>query len=152
MHTRHVEAKYNERFANFVSELQSQVPGAQVLFNQVPKDWYTHELYCQLVPNEDVNCYVYNMIPRIGAFEVSTVWDGTAILLYSKMASTMWPHVGSLCQRISEYAEEARNGRLGGAALKEKYQTTGTVTKASRAASVGKVRRSHAETVGGTGR
>ena len=104
-----------------MGEIQAQVPGAQVLFNQVPKEWYNHDIYCQLVPDDDENCHVYSMLPRLGAFEVSTVRDGTAILLYSKLASTLWPHIPALCQRISEYVEDVQAGRLDGAALLAKY-------------------------------
>ena len=41
-----------------------------------------------MIPNEDDNDPFYDRVPRIGAFEVSTVIGDTDILLYSKMMST----------------------------------------------------------------
>ena len=42
-----------------------------MLVNKVPKIWVDYEIYCQLVPNADINEPNYQMIPRTGAFEVS---------------------------------------------------------------------------------
>lgn len=78
-----------------------------------------------MIPNEDDNNAYYDMMPRIGAFEVSTVVDNnTDILFYSKMMSSMWPHAGSLAGRITEFIEDSKKS-MKGAELKAKYQTTG---------------------------
>jgi len=54
----------------------------QFIFNAVPKVWANYDSYCQLIPdNSDADCY--NMIPRIGAFEVT--YQG--IIVYSKLLS-----------------------------------------------------------------
>ena len=98
--------------------------------NKVPKPWYEKEVYCQLIPNEDDNNPYYDILPRIGAFEVSTVQDNVDILFYSKMMSTMWPHAPSLANRIKEYAAECANTPA--AAMKEKYQTTGRQVRQPR--------------------
>ena len=59
-------------------------------------------------------------MPRLGAFEVSTVAESILyddleqlehdhkreILFFSKMMSSMWPHAGALGERITEYAAE----------------------------------------------
>ena len=87
--------------------------------NKVPKPWFEKETYCQLIPNEDDNNPNYDMLPRLGAFEVSTVYDNVDILLYSKMMSSMWPHATSLVERVQAFADEAKNSN--GAALKAKY-------------------------------
>ena len=71
----------------------------------MPKDWYEKEIYCQLLPNDDDDSDVYDMIPRIGAFEVSLVVDDVDILLYSKMICTLWPNVEVLGQRISQLVD-----------------------------------------------
>lgn len=54
------------------------------------------DIYCQLVPNEDKVNSCYEMIPRIGAFEVS--YKG--IILFSKMMSSVWPHFSAVAQYI----------------------------------------------------
>ena len=47
------------------------VPGAEVVFNKVPKVHAMSEIYCQLIQNfDDANPY-YDVQPRIGATEVS---------------------------------------------------------------------------------
>ena len=91
--------------------------------NRVPKPWFEKEVYCQLIPNEDDNNPYYDILPRIGAFEVSTVHDNVDILFYSKMMSTMWPHGPSLTTRIKAFVDDL--GKTNTAALKEKFQTAG---------------------------
>ena len=63
-----------------------------------------------MIPNDEDDNDVYDMIPRIGAFEVSTVvaqgGSSEAILLFSKMIGQMWPHVGALSKNIGNYQEE----------------------------------------------
>jgi len=52
------------------------------------------DIYCQLIPNESENPN-YDMLPRLGAFEVS--YKG--VLLYSKILSLMWPHFGAVAEK-----------------------------------------------------
>ncbi len=47
------------------------MPEATVLFNLVPKVFAMSDIYCQLIPNEDPSMPNYEIVPRIGAFEVS---------------------------------------------------------------------------------
>jgi hypothetical protein len=47
------------------------VPGATVLKNSVPKEWAMGDIYCQLIPNQDEQNPYYDIMPRIGALEVS---------------------------------------------------------------------------------
>ena len=47
------------------------LPNAKVVFQKVPKIWAQSEIYCQLVPNEDEMEPYYEVVPRIGSFEVS---------------------------------------------------------------------------------
>ena len=98
--------------------------------NRVPKPWFEKEVYCQLIPNEDDNNPYYDILPRIGAFEVSTVNDNVDILFYSKMMSTMWPHPSSLATRIKAYCDEAGGTAVAG--LKEKFQTSGRQVRQPR--------------------
>ena len=92
--------------------------------NRVPKPWYEKEEYCQLLPNDDSNDPCYQILPRLGAFEITTVVDNVCILFYSKMMSSMWPNYKALTNRISAFVKDLKEG-MKGAALKEKYQTTG---------------------------
>ena len=77
--------------------------------NKVPKEWYEKEVYCQLIPNEDDNNPYYDILPRIGAFEISTVIDGHDILLYSKMMSSMWPNTSAVSKWIKNLIDDAAN-------------------------------------------
>jgi len=98
--------------------------------NSVPKPWYEKETYCQLIPNEDDNNPNYDMLPRIGAFEVSTVHDNVDILFYSKMMSSMWPNPTSLAARVKEFIDESSKSPI--AELKAKFQTSGRQHRAPR--------------------
>ena len=118
--TRHDEAKYLSYFTNVSALVKELIPGATCVMNRVPKAWYEKEIYCQLIPNEDDNNPYYDILPRIGAFEVSTVQDNTDILFYSKMMSTMWPHASSLVKRLAEFADTFKQGTAIGT-LKDKY-------------------------------
>ena len=128
--TRHDEAKYAQMFADVSAAIKAEVPNATCVMNRVPKPWYEKEIYCQLIPNEDDNNPYYDILPRIGAFEVSTVIDNVDILFYSKMMSTMWPHGPSLATRIKSYAADV--GSTAASALKEKYQTSGRQVRQPR--------------------
>ena len=129
--TRHDEAKYASYFTNVSAMVKEILPNATCVMNKVPKPWYEKEIYCQLIPNEDDNNPYYDILPRIGAFEVSTVSDNVDILFYSKMMSTMWPHASSLAKRIKEFADAFKEGTAMNT-LKDKYQTTGRQVRAPR--------------------
>ena len=45
----------------------------KVLFNQVPKEWFEYDIYYSLIHNTNEELNVYEMIPKLGSFEVSTV-------------------------------------------------------------------------------
>ena len=131
--TRHDEAKYMGFFTDLKAAIESAVPGAQCVLNKVPKAWYEKEVYCQLIPNDDDNNPHYDILPRIGAFEISTVIDNVDILLYSKMMSLMWPHVPSVVGRIQQFDNDAISLRAD--ALRAKYYTSGRQVRASRSPS-----------------
>jgi hypothetical protein len=58
-------------FVIVASAIKEAVPSATVLFNLVPKLFAMSDIYCQLIPNEDDNIPNYEIVPRIGAFEIS---------------------------------------------------------------------------------
>ena len=96
-------------------------PDVTFVFNQVPKDWAMHDIYCQLVPNDDDANMCYDMIPRIGAFEV--YYKG--IILFSKMMSSVWPHFGAVAKYVDAMFNDMRSMSL--AELSKKYTTSGKV-------------------------
>ena len=91
--------------------------------NKVPKPWAEKETYCQLIPNRDANNPDYDVLPRMGAFEISTVFDNVDILFFSKIMSRMWPDAAAVCDRLKAFAADTRT--MNGAQLKAKYQTKG---------------------------
>lgn len=48
-----------------------EVGDVKVVKNLVPKVHAMSDIYCQLIPNNDDNDQYYEVVPRIGAFEVS---------------------------------------------------------------------------------
>ena len=77
--------------------------------NKVPKQWYEKEIYVQLIPNEDDKNQFYDILPRLGAFEVSTVVDNVDILFYSKQMTLLWPHAKSLSNKIIAFEEDRQS-------------------------------------------
>ena len=102
--------------------------------NKVPKVWREKDTYCQMVLNADHNNPNYDIMPRIWAFEISTVIDNTDILFFSKLMSKMWPDAGAVVARLKNFAADSKT--MSGAELKEKYQTRGKNTAAPRLTSV----------------
>ena len=51
--------------------IAERVPNSIIMKNQIPKSYLHHDLYCNLIPNEDPNLPYYQQVPRTGAFEVS---------------------------------------------------------------------------------
>ena len=76
--------------------------------NKVPKVWAEKDTYCQMVHNDDPNNPDYDIIPRIWAFEISTVIDNTDILFFSKLMSKMWPDAGAVVHRLKNFAADSR--------------------------------------------
>ena len=70
--------------------------------NQVPKNWIDHDLYSQLIPNEDDEEPNFDMIPTIGAFEISTVIVRTPIQFFSKLKLSYWPRAPAVAARIKQ--------------------------------------------------
>ena len=64
------------------------------------------DIYVQLIPDEDDSNPYYDVLPRIGAFEVS--FNG--VLLFSKLLDRMWPHYGALAGKCLKVAEAADKG------------------------------------------
>ena len=56
------------------------VPNSEVIFNMVPKVHAMSEIYCQLIPNDDPNQLNYEIMPRMGSFEISI--DGIVSILF----------------------------------------------------------------------
>ena len=96
-----------------------------MLFNQVPKNWFQQEIYCQLIPSDDDESDVYDMIPRLGAFEVSTVnSDGYKlidILFFSKLLASLWPHTRTVATKVTGYFEELKSGLTTNEELRIKF-------------------------------
>jgi len=78
------------------------MPNANVIKNQVPKEWVDYDIYCQLLQNEDENNPYYQSIPRTGAFEVSHkgvvsfLAFNSQKLVFSKLMSGLWPNFDSV--------------------------------------------------------
>ena len=51
--------------------IKEVVPGAEVIMNLVPKEYAMSDIYCQLIPNDNESDPYYQVMPRMGAMEVS---------------------------------------------------------------------------------
>lgn len=77
----------------------------EVVVNKVPKVHAMSDIYCQLVPNDKDDDPYYEVMPRIGAFEVSV----NGCLIFSKCLSGLWPHYEALGQRCAEIADALKS-------------------------------------------
>jgi len=64
------------------------------------------DIYCQLIPNDDSADPYYQVMPRMGAMEVSI----NGVLLFSKCLCGLWPHYGAIAQRAAEVAAAIDKG------------------------------------------
>jgi predicted Rdx family selenoprotein len=110
-------------FCIAATAIKEQVAGAEVIFNLVPKVHAMADIYCQLIPNEDDNILTYEIVPRIGSFEVSV----NGVLLFSKMMSGCWPHATALADRAFKVAEAIDKGQD-----ISQFHTSGAVQKQRR--------------------
>jgi len=63
--------------------------------NLVPKEYAMSDIYCQLIPNDNESDPYYQVMPRMGAMEVSI----NGVLLFSKCLCGLWPHFGAIAER-----------------------------------------------------
>lgn len=92
----------------------------QTCYNAVPKQWAMDDSYCQLIPNDDDDMDCYEMVPRIGAFEVTF----KGVIIYSKLLSKMWPNVHTVAKYIIQMLKESHKGSSV-PNLRQKFQTSG---------------------------
>lgn len=73
-----------------------------------------------MIPNDIDSNPNYEVVPRIGSFEISV----NGILLFSKCLSGCWPHAGALGEKAANIAKAIDAGQdLSG------FQTTGAIKK-----------------------
>lgn len=87
-----------------------------VLFNQVPKRWAEHDAYCQLIPDFEEENLVYDMMPRLGTFEVT--YKG--IIVFSKLLTNIWPSLNNVSKKLGQLFENEDN--LDPYQLRERFQ------------------------------
>ena len=66
-----------------------------------------HDIYSNLVQNNDVNLSYYQQLPRLGAFEVS--YQG--MLLFSKLKGGVWPNWDILSEKCEKVVRDAAAGK-----------------------------------------
>lgn len=81
--------------------IKERYPNCEVVFNMVPKVWAMSDIYCQLIPNDDDQNACYEVVPRIGSFEVSL----NGVLLFSKCMSGNWPNYPMVGERCAVAAQ-----------------------------------------------
>jgi hypothetical protein len=135
---RHVEAKYQAYTAEVSEQLNAKIPGVQIFVNCIPKAFVNSDNYQNLIMGSETDP-TYQMVPRLGAFEVSAYLHpkvgGSDVLFFSKLMSQCWPSAPLLGKRIEECWEEAVAGNGEGLPdIASKYQTNGQVKKFERKA------------------
>ena len=114
------------------------MPDITIFQNAVPKQFIFSDNYMQLVPGGGE---VFEMIPRMWAFEVSTVIIDEKtiggkkvpikkdILLYSKLMCRTWPHCSSLAKRIARMYDEYEQADGDSIPVLESFKFTGKVKR-----------------------
>jgi len=91
---------YNKHAIGLATAIKSKVPNCGIVFNKVPKIHAMADIYCELIPYDDVCYRYYDKIPRMWAFEVS--FNG--VLIFSKLLSKMWPNYTAVANRCAAIA------------------------------------------------
>ena len=130
--TRHDENKYKGYAMEVADGLRERMPDVQIFANEIPTHFMFSDNYFQLIPENPAREDTYEMLPRIGAFEVSTVLDHQSkrgdVLFFSKLMSSCWPHVPSLVKRIEKCIQHNKEGGDANG-LKDEFNTTGMVVR-----------------------
>ena len=121
--TNHIEGKYKDKCATLKEAILSLLPEAEILVNQIYRDWEPLNTYQQLIPNDDEMYPYFDISPRLGAFEVSTVINNQDILFYSKFKSQLWPHNTNLAKLIKRFWGDYTSGELNPRQLWRTYET-----------------------------
>ena len=87
--TRHNESVYTQVFSDVSMAISNEIP-ATCEMNRVPSFWAEKETYSRQVIFQK-GASEFDLKPRLGAFEISTVWDNEDILFFSKKLSLCWP-------------------------------------------------------------
>lgn len=69
--------------------IKETVKGAEVVINLVPKEFAMSDIYCQLIPNDDPNEAYYQVMPRMGAFEVSINGVVSKLFYFTNLLPTL---------------------------------------------------------------
>jgi len=109
------------------SAIVERIPNALTMRNQIPKSYLHHDLYCNLIPNDDENIPYFQQVPRTGSFEVS--YKG--LLIFSKLQGGYWPNSDLVATKCQAIVEEESNGRAVDAYLAGNSPTKDGGSKAS---------------------
>ena len=78
-----------------------------------------------MIPNDDDESDLYDMIPRLGAFEVSTVIGNegslTDILFFSKLLSSLWPHTRTVAGKVANFFDDMKDGFMSAVEIRGKF-------------------------------
>ena len=105
--------------------IQTMVPNGNCIMNLIPKAWYKKKIYNKLIRCENASMPFYDMNPRVGAFEISTVVDGVAITFYSKLKSNVWPKPDVVAKKLWLFSKERDVRKKTGRELHAKYELSG---------------------------
>lgn len=108
--TRHVEEKYNQYFMASTfptplvsNELQGLLGEVEVLQNSIPVGWSSFPCFKGRVERPADGKVA--LVPHIGAFEVYH----KNTLLYSKLASRLWPSCSTVAKKIASYFQDLKS-------------------------------------------
>jgi len=87
--------------------IQENCPTAKIVFNMVPKKFAMNDIYCQLIHNSDDQNQYYDMVPRMGAFEISI----NGVLIFSKSLSGIWPNYVAIGEKAKAIGEAMAKGQ-----------------------------------------
>ena len=116
--THHDEERYKTQAVKLAGLLLQENPNVQVLYNQVPGEWFNNRTYSSVSKHkkkwiEYQNNEVYDIQPRMGAFEVSITYNKIErndqpghILFFSKLKYKTWPALKSLTTRMMKFYNE----------------------------------------------
>ena len=115
-------------YTDISKAIKEEIPDATFYLNEVPNSWKRKGNYKNLLPSP--NQGMSKIMPRLGAFEITTMEKNTHLLLFSKLKSLVWPDYRLFSSTVKRFAKQKEN--LETAELLRKFEAQDKVQMKSR--------------------
>ena len=90
-------------YTDISKAIKEEISDATFYLNEVPNTWKRKGNYKNLLPSP--NPGMSKIMPRLGAFEITTMEKNTHLLLFSKLKSLVWPDYRLFSSTVKRFAK-----------------------------------------------